>query len=146
MRGASRVGASMTRSCRPESAATNSATSGTLRAKPPIVSSVSEIILTPTRLTVPYVGLYPTTPQYAAGRTIEPAVCVPNASGTIASATAAAEPDDDPPGVRDGSCGLRVAPGWNVANSVVTVLPRTIAPAARASATLAASLAGRCPG
>src|SRR5204862_345927 len=35
----------------------------------------------------------------------EPAVCVPNASGTMKSATAAAEPLEDPPGVRDGSRG-----------------------------------------
>ena len=107
------------------------------------MSSVSEIILTPTRVTVPKVGLYPTTPQYAAGRTIEPAVCEPNASGTIQSATAAAEPDDEPPGVCCKFRGLRVGPGWNVANSVVTVLPTTIAPAALATATHAASHAGR---
>src|SRR5438067_11054018 len=101
----------MRSSCRSASAAMNSATSGTLRASAPTVSSVSEIILTPTRATVPKVGLYPTTPQYAAGRTIEPAVCEPNASGTMKSATAAAEPDDEPPGVQSGSCGLHVGPG-----------------------------------
>ena len=28
------------------------------------------------------------------------------------AATAAAEPDDEPPGVRLRSCGLRVLPGW----------------------------------
>ena len=42
---------------------------------------------------------------------MEPAVCEPSAAGTIPSATAAAEPLDDPPGVRDGSWGLRVFPG-----------------------------------
>ncbi len=65
---------------------------------------------------------------------IEPAVCVPSASGTWKSATAAADPDDEPPGVRAGSCGLRVSPGPKKANSVVTVLPRMIAPAALSSA------------
>ena len=40
------------------------------------------------------------------------------------SATPAAEPWDDPPGVRAGSCGLVVGPGWVPANSAVTVLPR----------------------
>ena len=40
----------------------------------------------------------------------EPLVCVPSASGTMPAATAAAEPEDEPPGVRDGSCGLRVLP------------------------------------
>ena len=33
------------------------------------------------------------------------------ATGTMPSATAAAEPLDEPPGVRSRSCGLRVAPG-----------------------------------
>src|SRR5512132_181775 len=143
MRGASDVAREIASSSRPLSAAAKSATSGTLRANPPTVSSVSEISLTPTRQIVPNVGLYPTAPQYAAGRTIEPAVCVPNASGTIQSATAAADPDDDPPGVCCRFRGLRVGPGWKVANSVVTVLPTTIAPAALATATQAASHAGR---
>ena len=40
------------------------------------------------------------------------AVWEPNAIGTMRSATAAAEPLDDPPGVWRGSCGLRVLPGW----------------------------------
>src|SRR5216683_1968123 len=119
-RGALAIGRSIMSSRRPLSAATKSAASGTLRASAPRVSSVSEIIFAPTRLIVPYVGLYPTTPQYAAGRMIEPAVCVPNASGTIQSATAAAEPDDEPPGVCIGFRGLHVGPGWKVANSVVT--------------------------
>ena len=39
---------------------------------------------------------------------IEAEVCVPNAIGTIASATAAAEPDDEPPGVCARFRGLRV--------------------------------------
>ena len=54
---------------------------------------------------------------------------VPKASGTMPSATAAAEPLDEPPGVCAGLCGLAVLPGVKQANSVVTVLPRTIAPA-----------------
>ena len=41
----------------------------------------------------------------------EPLVCEPMASGTMPAATAAAEPEEEPPGVRSGSCGLRVAPG-----------------------------------
>jgi hypothetical protein len=44
-------------------------------------------------------GLQPTVPQYAAGRMVEPPVCVPRASGTIQSATAAADPLEEPPGV-----------------------------------------------
>jgi hypothetical protein len=61
------------------------------------------------------------------------------------SATAAAEPEEDPPGVCRGLCGLVVCPGLRVANSVVTVLPMMTAPAARAAATDAASPRGRCP-
>ncbi len=39
-------------------------------------------------------------PQNDAGRMVEPPVCVASASGTWKSATAAAEPLDEPPGVR----------------------------------------------
>ena len=42
---------------------------------------------------------------------MEPAVCVPKASGTMASATAAAEPLEEPPGVCAGLRGLAVLPG-----------------------------------
>ena len=66
---------------------------------------------------------------------VEPLVCEPIASGTMPAATAAAEPLDEPPGVRSGSCGLRVLPGVNSASSVVTVLPMITAPAWRSSAT-----------
>src|SRR6185312_5087618 len=60
--------------------------------------------------------------------------------------TAAAEPLDDPPGVRLMSCGLRVAPcGCDIANSVVTVLPMMIAPAARSAATEEESFCERQP-
>ena len=54
---------------------------------------------------------------------IDPPVCVPNATGTMKSATAAADPLDDPPGVCARSRGFAVGPGWRSANSVVTVLP-----------------------
>ena len=42
---------------------------------------------------------------------IEPPVCVPKATGTMKSATAAADPLDDPPGVCAGWCGFAVGPG-----------------------------------
>ena len=61
---------------------------------------------------VPKLGLKPTTPQKEAGRMTEPLVWVPTASGTMRAATAAALPEDEPPGVRAGSCGLHVGPGW----------------------------------
>ena len=46
----------------------------------------------------------PTTPQNEAGCRIDPPVSLPRAAGTIRAATAAADPPDEPPGVR-----LRVA-------------------------------------
>ena len=85
----------------------------------------------------------PATPQNAAGRITEPAVWVPNAIGTMPAATAAPEPDDEPPGVCARLCGLRVTDGTSEANSVVTVLPMTMPPARRVSATAAASARGR---
>ena len=72
-------------------------------------------------------------------------VWLPSASGTIAAATAAAEPLEEPPGVWPELCGLRVLPGVRVANSVVTVLPMMIAPAARSSDTTDASRDGVLP-
>src|SRR5215218_2887847 len=76
---------------------------------------------------------------------IEPPVCVPNATGTMKSATAAADPLDEPPGVCAGLCGFVVSPGDMPANSAVTVLPRITAPAAHTNATQPASENGRLP-
>ncbi len=75
----------------------------------------------------------------------EPPVWVPIASGIMKSATAAAEPLDEPPGEKAGSCGFDVGPGWRLANSVVTVLPSRIPPAAFGSAAALASLGGHHP-
>lgn len=66
---------------------------------------------------------------------IEPAVCVPMAISTWPAATAAAEPDEEPPGVRVRSRGLRVSAGTKVASSVVTVLTTMKVPASRMRAT-----------
>src|SRR5688572_7667214 len=115
------------------------------RAMSPSVSSEPAASFTPTQRRSPHVGRYANAPQKLAGRIVEPVVCVPIASGTIESPTAAAEPLEDPPGVRLGSNGLRVLPGYWLANSVVTVLPIRIAPALRPSATHAASAFGWCP-
>ena len=90
-------------------------------------------------------GLNAATPQNAAGRITEPAVCVPNAIGTMPAATAAADPADEPPGVWARLRGLRVADGTSEANCVVTVLPMTMPPAWRVSTTALASAAGRWP-
>src|SRR5712692_8448057 len=87
-------------------------------------------------------GLKPTTPQNAAGRMTDPFVCDPTAAQRT---TAAAEPIDDPPGVCAVFHGLRVAPGVMNASSVVTVLPRTTAPAASSATTAVAERCGTRP-
>jgi len=51
--------------------------------------------------------LKPEIPHSAAGWRTEPPVSEPSASGTSPAATAAAQPLDEPPGVRSGSQGLR---------------------------------------
>jgi len=51
------------------------------------------------------------------------------AAGHIRAATAAADPLLEPPGVCAELHGFRVGPGSRLANIVVTVFPRTIAPA-----------------
>jgi len=65
----------------------------------PAVSRCQDTSLTPTIGISRYDGLNPATPQNAAGRITDPAVCVPNVIGTKPAATAAAEPADEPPGV-----------------------------------------------
>ena len=85
--------------------------SATDRAIGPAWSSDRASGTTPSSGTAPNAPLSPTAPQYAAGRRIEPTVCVPIAPGTIRAATAAADPDDDPPGVRSSDHGLRVGAG-----------------------------------
>src|SRR5207253_7725444 len=84
-------------------------------------------------------GFIPATPQYEAGRVIDPPVCVPIAPRHMPHATAAADPLDEPPGVRSKFQGLRVTGGSIQANGVETVLPRMIAPASRRRATIRAS-------
>ena len=88
------------------------------------MSSVSAKGSTPCIGSVSSVGLKPTMPQYAAGRITEPLVCVPIATGTWPAATAAADPEEEPPGVCLGFQGLRVSAGCMYANSAVAVLPK----------------------
>ena len=79
---------------------------------------------------------------------IEPPASLPWASATMPAATAAPLPPDDPPGVIEGSHGLRVGPKRSgsvtgrMPNSGVLVLPTTIAPAARRRATTGESWSG----
>src|SRR6201996_5918056 len=84
---------------RPVMAASPCARSLTPAANSPTVSSFHEKHFTPTVGSIRYDGLIAATPQNEAGRITEPPVCVPSASGIMPAATAAAEPDDDPPGV-----------------------------------------------
>ena len=76
---------------------------------------------------------------------IEPPTWVPIATGTMLAPTAAAEPDDEPPGVRSGSNGLVVGPGCEPPSSAVTVLARITAPAWRSAQTPALSRLGKFP-
>jgi hypothetical protein len=58
----------------------------------------------------PRLGLRPTMLLRAAGTRPEPAVSVPSASGTMPRATATADPELEPPGIRSGRSGLRGMP------------------------------------
>ena len=49
-------------------------------------------------------------PQKEAGPRTEPPVSLPSAKSTSPAATAAAEPDDEPPGTRPGAAGLTGVP------------------------------------
>ncbi len=51
-------------------------------------------------------------PQNELGTRIEPLVSDPSASGTSRPPTALPEPPDEPPDIRDRSCGLRDGPSW----------------------------------
>src|SRR5437870_12678511 len=94
---------------------------------------------TPSHGTSPNDGFKPATPQYEAGRVMEPPVCDPRAPRHMPHANAAAEPLLEPPGVRSRFHGFRVTGGSKLANAVVTVLPRKMAPARRSRSTVVAS-------
>jgi hypothetical protein len=78
--------------------------------KYPGVSSDDAIAITPYRLFLPYPGFHPTIPHILAGCLIDPHVSVPSAAGTSHAATATADPDEEPPGMRLGSHGFRAGP------------------------------------
>ena len=59
---------------------------------------------------MPHVGLCPYKPQKCAGLRIEPPMSEPHSSPVIPAASAAAEPPDEPPGVRPRFHGLFVVP------------------------------------
>src|SRR5512147_2374027 len=95
-------GPAMAASTRPQSSAE--------RASGPSLSMVGLSVIAPWRLTRPYVGRSPVTPQKAAGYWMEPQVSDPIANGTRPAATAAPGPLDEPPDQRVGSQGVRPGP------------------------------------
>ena len=76
------------------------AASVTVRAIGPAVSCVCEIGIIPARLTSPTVGLMPTIEFADEGQTIEPSVSVPTETAQKFAATATAEPELEPQGLR----------------------------------------------
>ena len=96
----------------------------------------------------PTVGLSPTTPQSAAGTRPDPAVSVPMARSASPRATAAAEPELDPPATRSGACGFTTTPYGDrvptspVANWSRLALPTTTAPASTSLWTAVADVDG----
>src|SRR4051812_16030764 len=121
------------------------AASSTVLPNTPMWSSDDAKATSPNRLTRPYVGFTPTTPQKAAGWRTEPPVSEPSAIEAMPDATATAEPPDEPPGTRSGAIGFFVGPyalcsvDEPIANSSMFVLPKGIAPAARSRFTTVAS-------
>src|SRR5215471_5359436 len=87
-----------------------SAQSSALSASSPTVSSENESGIALARLTRPYVGLKPVTPQKCAGNRIEPPVSEPSAAQARRAATAAPDPEDEPPVILSGSHGFRAGP------------------------------------
>ena len=64
----------------------------------------------PSEGTAPCDGLKPTTPHHEAGMRIDPAVSVPSPISNSPVTMPAAEPPDDPPATRPGSCGFPTVP------------------------------------
>ena len=124
------------------------ATSATLRAIGPTVSSVGTRGKTPSVGIKPHCDFRPTTSQAAAGRRIEQPVSVPSASSHSPAASAAAEPDDEPPVVFPGCAGFRhvpyhsLCPSTPQANSGRCVFPMTTAPESTSRCTAVAVRSG----
>ena len=107
----------------------------------------------PARLISPSVGLIPTMPLVDEGETIEPSVSVPTATAQRFAATATAEPELEPEGLRSSAYGFRVSPprplhplvecvDRKLAHSLRLVLPRITAPASRILCTTKESRGG----
>ena len=105
----SRLGSTSFAGRRPASTLNPTAASATVVASTPCSTRPNQSSAPSWPGTTPGPGLSPTRPQQAAGMRIEPSPSLPCAIGTSPAATAAADPPDDPPGVRSTSHGLRVA-------------------------------------
>src|SRR5579883_2453958 len=79
-------------------------------AKGPTLSSVKESGIALARLTRLFVGFSPVMPQKWAGSLIEPPVSEPSAAGVSLAATAAPEPEEEPPVTRSGAQGFLAWP------------------------------------
>src|SRR5437762_13769242 len=110
----------------------------------------------PLRLKRPTVGLMPTTEFVCAGDTIDPLVSVPTAAAARFAATATAEPELEPEGLRSSAYGFLVWPpralqpleecdDRMLAHSLRFALPRMTAPALRKRVTRDASFGGLTP-
>src|SRR3954454_8289607 len=88
----------------------STAQSSALRASGPTVSSDCDSGIAPARLISPTVVSSPVTPQKCAGIRIEPPVSDPSAAKVSLAATAAPDPEDDPPVIWSRPQGLCTAP------------------------------------
>src|SRR5436305_2969610 len=87
-----------------------SCASPTVLVSGPIATSVFQLAADGSWGTRPKVGLWPTSPQNAAGIRIEPPPSPPRPTGPAHAATCAAAPPEEPPAVRVRSCGFAVTP------------------------------------
>src|SRR4029453_9701146 len=126
------------------------AASRTVRAIGPAVSWLWAIGMIPDRLTRPRVGLIPTSPLAPDGQTIDPSVSVPTPIAPRFAAIAAPVPELEPHGFRSNAYGFLTRPpralhplvervDRKFAHSLMFVLPRITAPAARSRSTMKAS-------
>src|SRR5207244_13649586 len=121
------------------------AQSSTPRQSGPILSIVQLNPMAPKRLTRPYVGRKPVTPQRDDGETIEPRVSVPIEKPTRPADVAEAGPADEPLEPRRSSLGtqrLRVTPPNHFgpcASAPIESLATSTAPASRSRSTTVAS-------
>src|SRR5260221_9370138 len=118
------------------------AQSSAVRAIGPSLSMDQLNVIAPVRLTRPYVGRSPVTPQRSHGETMEPYVSEPMANGMSPAAVAAAGPAEEPLEPCFRFHGLRVMPPYQcspIASSPSVSLATSTAPAAWRRLTTVAS-------